>query len=267
MINNTSTGKWERLNSKSLDSQFLNEIIHGLSCSPFEAEAVLETVHKVFGDFFETSDNLQPGKVKFVVLSIENSPAKKLSEAEKITVTLTLDDAKKDLKIKEKRGVVALRQHRLQRICNEAFIQGGLLTIEDIANRIFCCGERTIVRDINALKQQGIVLPLRSTIKDMGRTLSHRKLIVEKWLQGLEYSGIARQTNHSIDAINNYINKFKQVVVLYLDEYNVNDIAFIIKISAQLVQIYIDLWKQLDAVSHRKSELENFVLKKNKTNK
>ena len=100
----------------------------------------------------------------------------------------------------------------------------------------------------------------------MGRTLSHRKLIVEKWLKGLEYSEIARHTNHSIDAISNYINKFKQVVVLYLDEYDVNNIAFIIKISGKLVQIYIDLWIKLDAVSHRKTELETFLLKKNNQN-
>ena len=31
-----------RLDSKTLDAKFLNEIRHGLNCSPFEAEAVLE---------------------------------------------------------------------------------------------------------------------------------------------------------------------------------------------------------------------------------
>ena len=41
----------------------------------------------------------------------------------------------------------------------EAIIQGGVLTIEDIANRIFNCGERTLVRDIRELKKQGVILP------------------------------------------------------------------------------------------------------------
>ena len=34
-------------NSKTLDANFLQEIQHGLNCSPFEAEAVLEVVREL----------------------------------------------------------------------------------------------------------------------------------------------------------------------------------------------------------------------------
>jgi hypothetical protein len=51
----------DRLAAKSLDQQFVNEIIHGLNCSPFEAEAVLESVYRV------------------LVISIEASGAQRLS--------------------------------------------------------------------------------------------------------------------------------------------------------------------------------------------
>ncbi len=262
MINNSSLTKWDRLGAKCLDSQFINEMIQGLNCSPFEAEAILETLHKIYGDYFDTSSAMVPGKIKFVVVSVNNSPACRLEDAEKTTVTLTLEDTTNDLKIKQKGGVIELRRHRLQRICNEAFMQDGLLTVEDIANRIFCCGESTIIRDIKSFKDKGIVLPLRSTIKDMGRTLSHRKLIVEKWLQGKQYTEISRETNHSIDAINNYISKFKQVVALSNENYDVNTIAFLTKISSALVQTYIGLWQTLEAVSVRSEELETILNKK-----
>ena len=141
-------------------------------------------------------------------------------------------------------------------------MQGGLLTVEDIANRIFCCGERTIVRDIQNFKKQGIILPLRSSIKDMGRTLSHRSEIIKKWVQGYEYSEIKRFTNHTIESISNYVRKFKQVVALAEDNYEVNTIAFIIKISTPLTQEYINIWKQADIVESRKHELENILKKK-----
>ena len=84
MLNNSSLQKWVRLEKKSLDSQFMNEIISGLNSSPFEAKAVLDTVHKVYGDFFETSETLAPGKAKFIVISAEDSPAKSLKEAKKV---------------------------------------------------------------------------------------------------------------------------------------------------------------------------------------
>jgi hypothetical protein len=159
MINNSSSDKWNRLKSKQLDSQFQNDIIQGLNCSPFEARAILDEVHKVYADFFSCSGSLKPGQIQFVITGIENGPAKALDKASMVNVTLTLDAGQEDLDIKQKGGVIALRRHRLQRICQEAIMQGGVLTIEDLANRILNCGERTLVRDIKALKDANIILP------------------------------------------------------------------------------------------------------------
>ena len=86
MLNNSSHQKWARLEKKGLDNQFMNEIITGMNCSPFEAKAALDTVHKVYGDFFETAGTLAPGKAKFIVVSAEDSLAKSLEEAKKISV-------------------------------------------------------------------------------------------------------------------------------------------------------------------------------------
>lgn len=263
MINNTSLKKWTRLSAKNLDNQFEQEIIAGMNCSNFEAKAILDTVHKVYVDFFECSEALPPGKAKFVVLSAENSPAKSLKSAEKVTVTLTINDDNEDLQIKQELGCIALRKHRLERICNEAFIQGGLLTVEDIANRIFCCGERTIVRDLKSLREQGVFIPLRSSIKDMGRALSHRSLIIKEWVAGSEYSDISRKTNHSIAAINNYVRKFKQVVALMKDGYDMHSIAFLTKISRQLCYEYIDIYTHADIVAARQEELIELLKKTN----
>lgn len=263
MINNSSLGKWDRLKSKQLDNQFQNEIINGLNCSPFEARAILDSVHNVYGDFFNNLGFLKPGQIRYVVTSVENCPSAPLKDAEMVTVTLTLDAENEDLDIREKHGVIALRQHRLKRICQEAFMQGGVLTVEDIANRIFNCGERTLVRDINALKRKGDILPLRSVIKDMGRTLSHRVTIVSKWLQGQEYDKISMATNHSLGSVSNYIRKFKQVVALAEENYEVNSIAFLAQISRPLAQEYVNLWNHTEISPLRKEEL--LSLKKTKT--
>ena len=262
MLNNSSLQKWARLEKKSLDNQFINEIISGLNSSPFEAKAVLDTVHKVYSDFFETSESLAPGKAKFIVISAEDSPAKSLKAAKKVSVVLTINDDSEDLGIKQGKGCAGLRQYRLQRICNEAFMQGGLLTVEDIANRIFCCGERTVVRDLHELKKQGVFVPLRSTIKDMGRTLSHRSLIVGKWVQGYEYSEISRETNHSISAVSNYVQKFKQAVALMKDGYDVHTIAFLVKISKRLTEEYIDIFAHAEIVPSRQDELDSLLKKR-----
>ena len=176
MINNSSLKKWDRLSQKQLDQQFIHEIVHGMQCSPFEATAILDTVYRVYTPYFETSGTLKPGQILFQVVSIEASPTTRLANSKQLTVTLTFDAGREDLEMRRMQGVPALRRHRMQRMAVEAFQQGGLLTLEDLANRLFNCGQRTLTRDLDIMRRKGIVLPLRSTIKDMGRSISHCSL-------------------------------------------------------------------------------------------
>jgi len=262
MINNSSLKKFNRLSQKQLDTQFVNEVICGLQCSPFEATALLDTVHKIYAPYFQSNGSLKPGQVFFQVVDIDNSPSVPLARCKQITVTLTLDNPTEDLPVREKSGVIGLRQFRIQRVCNEAYQQGGLLTVEDLANRLFNCGERTICRDLQEMRQKHIVVPLRSTIKDMGRTISHRSIIVKQWLEGKEYSDISRNTFHSVYSVKNYIDKFKRVIALSEENYDIHTIAFLVKISAPLVEEYFNIYKDFRPTAHRKKELKYF-LKKN----
>ena len=264
MINNSSIKKFDRLSQKQIDTQFVNEIINGLQCSPFEATAILDTVYKVYNPYFQTSGSIKPGQILFQVLSIDNSASLPLSECKQLTVTLTLDDPQEDLTIREQSGVIGLRQHRIQRVSLEAFQQGGILTVEDLANRLFNCGERTICGDLKELRKNNIIIPLRSTIKDMGRTISHRSLIVKKWLEGKEYSEIAKDSFHSIASVRNYVDKFKRVIALSEENYDIHTIAFLVKISAPLVEEYFNIYRNYKILPHRKKELKSF-LKKNIT--
>ncbi len=261
MKNNSSLQKWDRLQQKTLNQQFINSVIHGMNCSNYEASAILDTVHEVYGCYFQMNGTIKPGQIQLSVVKIENSPKLKLSECEQTNVILTLfcDD---DIEYRKQNGIIGLRQHQLERMCTEAFQQGGLLTVEDVAYRLLNCGERTLCRDIKALGDQEIFLPLRSTIKDMGRSISHRKLIVDLWVKGKEYAEIAREAKHSTKSIQNYIVKFKQIVALSEEGYDVHSISFLTQVSASLVEEYFMIYHNSKIVETRKQELENY-LKKN----
>ena len=261
MINNTSLQKWNRLAQKQLDQQFINDITKGLQCSPFEAQAILESVYSVYAPYFETSGTLKPGQLLFQVVSIEAAPNTPLSECEQKTVVLTLDAGHEDLQIKQHQGIAPLRRHRMQRLAHEAFQQGGLLTVEDLANRLLNCGERTLSRDLGILRNKNIILPLRSTIKDMGRAISHRALIIEQWLQGKEYDQIAQITHHSIPSVQNYVNKFKRIVALAKQDFDIHSISFLVKVSTTLALQYYQLYESASTVAHRQKELESFFKK------
>jgi hypothetical protein len=104
-------------------------------------------------------------------------------------------------------------------------------------------------------------LPLRSTIKDMGKSISHRVLIVKQWLQGKEFSEIARNTNHTVRSVANYVDKFKRIICLAKDNYEINAISFFVKLSPSLTQQYYQLYATFKIAPHRELEL-NELLKK-----
>jgi hypothetical protein len=262
MINNTNFSHWNRLQAKSLDAQFINEMITGLNCSPFEAEAIVEKVHEVYLPLLETAQGVKPGQVQITVIDASVAPNVPLAKAKQRLVTLTLHAGAGDIETRKKGSVPVLRQKRLCRMCQEAFQQGGLLTLEDLAN-LFNCGVRTLVNDLAALRKQDIVPPLRSTTKDMGRAITHRRQIITLWLQGLEYSEIARKTNHSIDSVANYVDKFKRCAALFVSGFDLNTVALMVNLSTPLTQEFQRIHSEIQGVPHRLRELEDF-LKKNR---
>jgi len=262
MINNTNFDRWNRLQAKSLDAQFKNEMITGLNCSPFEAEAILEKVHEAYRPLMEINQGLRPGQIQHTVVDASVAPNIPLATARQRLVTLTLYAGQEDIETRKKGSVPELRQKRLCRMCQEAFQQGGLLTLEDLAN-LFNCGIRTLVNDLAALRKKNIVPPLRSTIKDMGRAITHRRLIITLWLQGFEYSEIALKACHSVESVGNYVDKFKRCAALFSAGFDVDTVALMVKLSTPLTQEFQHLHSELEGVPHRLRELEEF-LKKNR---
>jgi arginyl-tRNA synthetase len=79
----------------------------------------------------------------------------------------------------------------------------------------------------------------------------------------MEFSEISRRTNHSIEAIANYVDKFKRVIALAKDNYEIHTIAFFVKISKSLAQQYYDLYRASEIVEQRKEELDELLKKTN----
>ena len=93
-----------------------------------------------------------------LVLAAHEPSGKKLSECQKVSVLLTLDQPDDD-GVRVQQGVTGLRRARLLRMTVEPFAQGGLLTHEDLAFRLLNCGQRTIVRDVEQLPGAALAVP------------------------------------------------------------------------------------------------------------
>ena len=249
-MRNATLETLDRLKAKTLDAEFLTDVQQGLGCSPFEARAVLSVVHQVYLPFLdETNAAVRPGKITLVAVSADEPAGKAVAECEKITVCLTVHGGPEDDEVLRRGGAAAFRRARIPRLCQEAFSQGALLTREDLACRIFFVSPRTISRDLAALRREDPleVVPLRSTLHDIGPLLTHRTQIVRLALEGKTTTQICRITRHSLQAVGNYLSTFERCVALVEGGMEVGQIAFLLQKGRGLIRRYLELLAECKA--------------------
>ena len=88
----------------------------------------------------------------------------------------------------------------------------------------------------------GEVLPRRGTIHDMGPTLTHKRIIIEKlFIDKKTVQDVSRETYHSLPAIQRYIGTFKKVLLCVRKGFKTNEIAYAVGISPKLVKQYEEI--------------------------
>ncbi len=214
-----------RLAAKTQDQRMVNEVVSGTGMSPWEAQVVVDVIREVY---FATPGGapLRHGQMLYTCVKVEAGAGIALKNCPMQSVTLSLLGECDD----QVHGAEMLRRHRIGRLCEEARDQGGLLTQEDLA-QILSCDTRTVHRDIRALKELGIHIPTRGQQKDIGPTLTHKGVAIRGTrlrvrLEGKEPQEIARAINHSLRAVERYLNHFARVIYCIRHGFSVLQTAF-----------------------------------------
>ena len=252
-----------RLECKSLDARFLAEIREGLNCSPFEAEAVLSVVKEVYAPYLDAASAAisPPGKITLMVVNADEPAGKPLAKCRMQPVCLTIHRGSEDDQLLYRQGPAAFRRARIPELCQEALSQDGLLTVEDLAYRIFFVTPRTISRDLKALREADpeVVVPLRSVRQDIGPVLTHRTAIVQAALEGQTTSQICDAVRHSPEAVANYLSTFVRCVQLERRGVSVGEIAFLLRRGPSLVERYLELAAECEGDPNRSAHLEELL--------
>jgi hypothetical protein len=225
-----------RITSKTQDQRMINEVVAGTGMSPWEAKVLVQIVSEIY--FTDPARApLRHGQLYYTCVKIEAGAGVPLEKCPLTSVTLTLlgtDDPKST-------DATRLRQHRVGRLCEEAREQGGLLTQEDLA-QLLGCDVRTIRRDIAALKALGIHVPTRGQQKDIGPTLTHKGVAIRHWIEGKEPQEVARAINHSLTAVERYLNHFARIIYCVSKGMNLIETAFAIGISSPSINAYLEIY-------------------------
>lgn len=248
-------GFWQRLSQKGFDAQFLWELENGYELSPRESGGILEAVKLIFSQ----DPEFEAGKVQLWVVARDEGAGKPLSALRKISVWVSLDGGQEDEEVHREYGCIGLRRFRILRVSEEIVDQGGVPTQEDLA-RLFQTSVRTIRRDVSALRAEGYEVLTRGMYRGIGRGVSHKRLIVQQYLEGLTYSEICLKSRHSCGAVKRYVRTFGRVVSLIRRGISsMREIAFYVGISERLAREYVVLYKQFQGDGVCAERIEELV--------
>ena len=249
-----------RLKIKSLGQQMKRVAVEGAGLSPWEADVLVDAIDEVYFSDPELK-GLSIGQLKYSCVSSCEGPGKPLRDCSMTTVLLTLVDAedRRGLPSKGKQAALHRRRRKLMRITEEAREQGGLLTQEDLAS-VLDTDVRTIRRDVQALRDDGIVVATRGQQKDIGPGVSHRGQAIRLWLEGKEPVEVARAINHSIGAVEKYLEKFKRVAYLRPKGFDDYQIALTVGMSVPAVKTFVEIYKESKNRSFFRSRLDEIEL-------
>jgi len=168
----------------------------------------------IFADHLQSyhSDARAPGVIVHTAVSKQEPAGKPIKDCTVVPVKLTtVHDA--DLQVMKEEGPVELRKVRLARFCDEAHSQRGLLSHEDL-HFLLCVDISTIGDYVAELRREGVCVPTRGAVKDIGPEPTHKRVIAQYLARGFSTSRIRAMTKHSEGAIGRYQQQFG--LVLYL---------------------------------------------------
>jgi len=209
------------------------------------AEMIMEVVH----NHIRSKDYVHHGQIVWTAISINDRPGwcQKIADTDLVTVVL---DASTAEDVQSRIDRAHPRQWRLRkaiRMCHQAYEQGGLLTNTDLSEILNFADSLIAQLLANYERQNKTLIPRRGTVHDAGNSLSHKWIICHKrYVEGKSADQIARETYHSLDAVDRYLGQFDRVRHCLQQGLDTAEIAHILNCSVSLVEVYQQMDKELD---------------------
>jgi DNA-binding Lrp family transcriptional regulator len=238
--NETKEQLLHRLREKHAEGLLLWELENGFEMSPKQSVLVFETAKGILLEHHQ----MERGKVAVVGVEMGQSAGKRMNEAKKREVVVTLDGGIEDLEYFGRHGRKELRRMQLLRMIDEGIDQGVVFSEEDLA-KLLSTSTRTVKRDIRVLRQDGCEVQTRGYFEGIGRAISHKRVIVEYYLRGMTFAEIETRSRHTPQAIKRYVETFARVAYVLAHRYvRPQERSYILGISPSLLKEYEMLYRR-----------------------
>jgi DNA-binding NarL/FixJ family response regulator len=202
------------------------------------AEMILEVVEQ----HLRPLASVKHGQVVWMAVSLNDPPAhgKSITHTDLIPVVLNLSTGEDIDAILARQASSQRLTRKALRLCLEAHAQGALLSNCDLAELLNRSESHIASLLASYERKQRKVVPRRATLHDVGTGLTHKGIICwKRYAEGKSQDQIARETHHSLWAVDNYLGKFDRIRLCREQGMNPTEIAFALNCSLALVNQYI----------------------------
>ena len=237
---------------------------------PWVIEMFVDKLLQLVEHYHLERDKLKPGQTMWLAVASDEAPGyrKPIYATRQVPVVITLVNQEDIAAMRQGLSWSDIFQRALVRAMKDAYAQGGLLTTSDLSVLFYHSHSRVaeLIRQYEA--QTGEVVPRRGNLHDMGRTVTHKRIICRKaYLEGKTTDVIARETNHSPEAVDHYLLGFARVYyATVLKGMSVEEATFAIQRPQSLVEEYVKLLVEFGLNNQRLAERIQIQLERCKMN-
>lgn len=228
-------------------------LVKDYGCRPAQAEAMIKVIAGLRAWCCPRIEELKPGQVVWFAHSTRKSRRRDPRLLVPVILTLMGPD-EQDKLIRHHGELKELRIRQIERMTTEAWKQDAVLTNSDV-EWLTGLSASAIRQLLEAYQEKfGIILPTAGTILDLGRTLTHKKIVVEMALGGLTTKEIARKIYHTEEAVDAYLRTFDKLLMLKYHKLPATLMVRVLDCSRKLLEEYMALAEKHlpgdDAIKH-----------------
>jgi len=205
-------------------------------------QVLVKSICDMVGKFYPETSHLRPGQISWPTVhkNEKGSYGKSISNTTLTTVVLDLVQSQDAADRADGKRLREVKKEAVARLCRQTYEQDGCITNAELAI-LLKLSQNTIGKYISEFELENhTVLPRRGSIHDMGPTLTHKKIIIQKlFIEQKTVQQVSRETYHSYPAIERYITAFKQILLCWQKGMTADEIAFSVRKTKRLVNEYL----------------------------
>jgi Protein of unknown function (DUF1670) len=207
-------------------------------------KALVQAIAQLVSAHYPSTTNMAQGQVRWTAVHKDekSSYGKTIAQSRLTPVVLDLLPNSEVQARAEGAKLRGVKKDAVARLFTQAYEQSGVLTNAEVSLLLKLSPGTVGVYRREWEEEHQRMLPTRGSIHDMGPTLTHKKIILQKLIfEGKDVESVCRETDHSPEAVLRYTTNFKQVLMCKGKGLDVTQTSYATKLSPRLIEEHLAL--------------------------